>query len=321
MNESQTSSLRTRVLVSIIGIPFLLYSAYSGGILFLLTVLTISIFAIWEYFDLLRFQGVNISRTSSIIILIALHLTFYHERLFAWIIPIIDPNGNVATLSKLQLLLVVLVLGISILLLTELFTKSKTSSYLKIGVSLVGIFWIGLGGSMLVGIRELFANEFPFWISQKYLSAISTTLDSSIISKTYEWGGLLMIGIFITIWVCDTAAYFVGVGIGKNYISKISPNKTWEGAIGGVVGALLMMIFVVQPMLPFLSGTDAKVLGLMIGIFGQMGDFVESKFKRDSNVKDSSTLIPGHGGMLDRFDSLLFVAPLIYLYIDFVVLS
>lgn len=321
MNNNSNSNLKIRILVSIFGIPFLLYSAYLGSVLFLCTVLTISIFSLWEYFTMLRLQGKNIYRTSSLIIVVALHLTFFHEKLFGLLIPLISNSGSVAILSKFQLLLVVLVVGISILLLTELFAKSKISSAEQVGLMFVGIFWIGLGGSMLVGIRELFANEFPFWLSQKYFATAPKIFDEEVIKQTYNWGGILVVGIFISVWICDTTAYFVGHSIGKHKVSKISPNKTWEGAIGGLVGAIVSMLFIVKPMLPFVSIFDAIVLGVMIGTFGQMGDFVESKFKRDANVKDSSSLIPGHGGMLDRFDSLLFLAPLLYLYIDFVILS
>ncbi|MDA0987042.1 MAG: phosphatidate cytidylyltransferase [Bacteroidetes bacterium] len=320
MSSEHKSNLKTRIMVSVVGIPFLLYSAYLGGILFLLTILTISIFATWEYFDLVKLQGVKIIRATVLIFIIALHLTFFHEKLFGFFIPILNPSGLIPSFSKLQLFLVVLVAAILTLLLQEIILKSKNPSYSNVGVAFVALLWIGLGGGMLVGIRELFGKEFPFWISQKYFNGI-TSFDDQLISKTYEFGGIMIIGIFITLWICDTAAYFVGKSVGKNKISEISPKKTWEGAIGGFIAAILTSVFIVKPLLPFISVFDSIILGSLIGIFGQMGDFVESKFKRDANVKDSSTLIPGHGGMLDRFDSLLFAAPLLYLYIDFVILS
>jgi phosphatidate cytidylyltransferase len=120
--------------------------------------------------------------------------------------------------------------------------------------------------------------------------------------------------------VCDSAAYFVGRAFGRHTLfERVSPKKTWEGAIAGfffAVGAFLLARFLV---LPYLSVSDALICGTIVGLFGQIGDLAESLLKRDAGVKDSSQLIPGHGGVLDRFDSIMFVAPLIFLYLDFVV--
>jgi phosphatidate cytidylyltransferase len=103
--------------------------------------------------------------------------------------------------------------------------------------------------------------------------------------------------------------------------ARVSPKKTWEGAVWGLAASILTMIAAQHFFLVYLEIYQAVLIGLIIGVFGQMGDLVESLFKRDAGVKDSSALIPGHGGVLDRFDSLIFVAPILYLYIDFVVLS
>ena len=102
---------------------------------------------------------------------------------------------------------------------------------------------------------------------------------------------------------------------------RVSPNKTWEGAVWGFIAAVATMIIAQKLILPYLRLHQAIIIGMIIGVFGQIGDLVESLFKRDAGVKDSSSIIPGHGGVLDRFDSLIFVSPILYLYIDFVVLS
>ena len=98
---------------------------------------------------------------------------------------------------------------------------------------------------------------------------------------------------------------------------RVSPSKSWEGAIAGFIFAIITMIIAKSILLEFLTLKDVIVLGIIIGFIGQLGDLVESLFKRDSGVKDSSGLIPGHGGMFDRFDSLLMSAPVIWLYLRY----
>lgn len=121
---------------------------------------------------------------------------------------------------------------------------------------------------------------------------------------------------FILIWTCDTMAFFGGKYLGKHKLSEISPKKTWEGSITGFVFTLIVSYLFYYFSNGKLTFIDAAAFGLIIGIFSQIGDLFESLFKRKLNVKDSSHIIPGHGGVLDRFDSLIFVAPLIFLYLN-----
>ena len=108
-------------------------------------------------------------------------------------------------------------------------------------------------------------------------------------------------------WVNDTFAYFVGRLIGRHRMApRISPNKTIEGAVGGVVGSVLFALVVKMYSPSWFSLRDAALLGLVVGLVGQWGDLFESTVKRDLRVKDSGRLFPGHGGLLDRFDSALF---------------
>ncbi|MFZ1281640.1 MAG: phosphatidate cytidylyltransferase, partial [Ignavibacteriaceae bacterium] len=131
-------------------------------------------------------------------------------------------------------------------------------------------------------------------------------------------GGYLIISIFASIWICDSAAFFGGTALGKHKLfHRVSPKKSWEGAIFGFVFAILAMILAKNLVLDFLSLKDAIAIGLITGTIGQIGDLAESLLKRDAGVKDSSNLIPGHGGIFDRFDSLLFSAPVIYLYLTY----
>jgi len=118
------------------------------------------------------------------------------------------------------------------------------------------------------------------------------------------------------IWVTDTGAYYTGKSIGKHkFAPSISPNKTWEGTIGGLVAAILAAVAFKLFILAFLTWTDVFALALLGGFWGQLGDLLESAVKRSADVKDSGSLLPGHGGVMDRFDSLIFTAPMYYLYL------
>lgn len=185
---------------------------------------------------------------------------------------------------------------IILLLLFELF-RNKESAIANIGSTLLGIFYIGFFSSAIINLRE-FYNE-PF--------------------LTYSQGGYLIISILVSIWICDSAAYFIGSAYGLHKLMpRVSPNKSWEGAVAGFVFAIATMIAAREFVLQFLTLKDAAAVGFIIGMFGQIGDLIESLLKRDAHVKDSSSIIPGHGGILDRFDSLLFTAPIVYLYLTFI---
>jgi phosphatidate cytidylyltransferase len=124
-----------------------------------------------------------------------------------------------------------------------------------------------------------------------------------------EW----IIFLYATVWASDSMAYYLGKGIGKKKLYKeVSPNKTVAGAvgslIGGAVGALIMMATIV----PSLHVTAAVLTGIIIGAISIIGDLIESMFKRDAGVKDSSIIIPGHGGILDKIDGSLFSGPVLY---------
>ena len=117
----------------------------------------------------------------------------------------------------------------------------------------------------------------------------------------------------IVIMSCDTFAYFVGRKIGKRKLyAAVSPNKSIEGGFGGLVGSVFAILIVKLTFLPTLGFFDAVLIGLLLGVMGQLGDLFESLLKRACQVKDSGNIIPGHGGMLDRLDSLLFAFPLVY---------
>jgi phosphatidate cytidylyltransferase len=128
-------------------------------------------------------------------------------------------------------------------------------------------------------------------------------------------------GLFVvlgSVWVCDTVAYGVGKSLGTHpIVPTISPNKTWEGTIAGFVGAVAAG----TALTPWLTGGTIWIgvgAGALVGVFAQLSDLVESALKRDAGVKDAGGLIPGHGGLLDRVDSLILTAPVLYYYLGLV---
>lgn len=132
--------------------------------------------------------------------------------------------------------------------------------------------------------------------------------------------GTIPIIIIASIWINDTMAYLVGSFIGKTPLSKISPKKTIEGTLGGII--LCITVIGLGTYLIYATWTVAflsMVIAAMCAIFGTLGDLLESKLKRMADVKDSGSFMPGHGGFLDRFDSLLVAVPAVWLYIELVV--
>jgi len=139
----------------------------------------------------------------------------------------------------------------------------------------------------------------------------------------YAW--LFPCAILFSIWINDTMAYIVGSFIGKTPFSKISPKKTWEGTAGGAILCVLVIGVFIGPLLyssaafrnsyPQFKNSDWFIIAAICAVFGTLGDLLESKIKRTADVKDSGSIMPGHGGFLDRFDSLLIATPFVWLYV------
>jgi len=115
----------------------------------------------------------------------------------------------------------------------------------------------------------------------------------------------------------DTCSFYVGRFFGRHKLTRISPGKTWEGALGGLIANVVSAGVYAWLFFPSLSVNSLMVLGIIIGISGQVGDLAESMLKRMSNTKDSGNILPGHGGMLDRIDSFLFAIPVLYVYLNY----
>ncbi len=161
----------------------------------------------------------------------------------------------------------------------------------------------------------------PFSAAQKFVTGLlyiggGCIFLTMIPYKDDEFAKYLIMGIFILIWVNDSFAYLVGKSIGRTKpFPSISPKKTLEGYLGGLIFALVAAYFLARYE-PILNPTQWTVLAIIIVITGNLGDLLESKFKRMAGVKDSGAIMPGHGGMLDRLDSLIFAAPFAYLALN-----
>ena len=174
----------------------------------------------------------------------------------------------------------------------------------NIGYSAAGLVYISLSHGLMIDLRCQGLGE--------------------LFGSTFDYGWIIPLVIVASIWINDTMAYIVGSLIGKTPFSKISPKKTWEGTIGGMVLAVLFIGFVFAPLLvrSYYQDSIVKpqelhwfVIAAIAAIAGTGGDLFESKLKRIANVKDSGHIMPGHGGFLDRFDSLLFAIPFVWVYV------
>lgn len=317
MTQGAFTSLPTRVGVAVVGIPLILWLTYEGGYFFFAFVALISALSLHEFYALQERRGSFPLKSVGLVAGFLVTAAFIYPRFHLQLFRFLEERGmRLAMFSPLQFLLVVLLLFCLIALTIELF-RAKCSPSGNLGATVLGVMVISLFFGCLIGIREVFPYGFPV---NKFLSTFPQ--DEAREAVIDRWGAYTMISLFATIWICDTAAYFVGSKFGKHKLfERVSPKKSWEGAIAGFVAAALTMVVAKEIALEYLSVGHAVTIGMLIGSFGQMGDLVESRFKRDVGVKDSSSIIPGHGGVYDRFDSLVFVSPIVYLYLDFIVLS
>lgn len=159
-------------------------------------------------------------------------------------------------------------------------------------ISIVGLVYITLSLSLFYPLRAYLASTF-----------------------FGDWGYAIPLVVILTIWVNDTMAYLVGSLIGRTPLSSISPNKTWEGTIAGVLIAVLLITKVLGKYIPIDEQT-IFLISSVSAIAGTFGDLLESKLKRMAGVKDSGQMMPGHGGFLDRFDSIILATPFVWLLLQ-----
>lgn len=226
----------------------------------------------------------------------------------------------------------------------EFYGMARTTGaapHLPAGVALGGSCVVALAAPAWWPLPALVLSAFlvaaPFLLPQSaFLQSLAVTLAGAVYptgllgslvllrsartaavdARTAFW---LVVLTFLLVWATDVFAYYVGRAVGQHPLApQISPNKTWEGTLGGLAAAALVAILLKTTVLDLLAWPDVAVLALLGGGVSQVGDLLESQLKRATGADDSSSLLPGHGGVLDRFDAMVVAAPLIYLYLHLV---
>jgi phosphatidate cytidylyltransferase len=274
------SSLAQRVLSAVLLLPLLVVVIWWNVWSVAATVLVATVVALFELYAAFRQGGyqprvaVGLACALAIILALALQATF-----------------------SLDLILPVLTLSIIASLIAELAYESQPGSLPSWGLSLAGAFYV----AWLLGHFIL-------------LRSLGTPLHDTIFKQLGMQPGVAWIYYVCAVtWLQDTGAYFVGRQFGRHKLAPmLSPKKTWEGAAGGMIAAVLTGAGCVLLLGLPITLLQGALLGVVGGIVGPLGDLSESLIKRQVGLKDAGNLIPGHGGLLDRVDSLLFSAPILY---------
>ncbi len=244
--------------------------------------------------------------------------------------------SNIVNLNKVFSILFGILIYSSVILVShynkqsELFLNNLFNSNLTLNANIKQLNLVLLGITIVVSIKCIiflfYDSVQKISTSSKYLYLLGyITLPFIFTVKisfgTNDYNPKIIIGLFVLIWTNDTFAYLVGKSMGKHKLfERVSPKKTIEGFVGGMVfaafaGFLISKLYI-QPKPEFSDKSILiwMIIALIVSFFGTIGDLIESKFKRIAGVKDSGSIMPGHGGILDRLDSVIFVAPFIFLF-------
>ncbi|MBR8835993.1 MAG: phosphatidate cytidylyltransferase [Stigonema ocellatum SAG 48.90 = DSM 106950] len=283
----------SRIVSGIIAIALALFSTLTGGWYFTLLFAIIIFLGQIEYFNLVRAKGMApAAKTTMFVSQVLLVICTLDGSLADAVMPV------AGTFICFYLLF-----------------QPKMATIADIAASILGLFYTGYLPSYWVRLRSLDSAGI------NYLSLGSSWSKdwSDILQKrdfnSVPQGLTATLLTFLCIWAADIGAYIIGKFFGKTPLSEISPKKTVEGAVFGLASSVVVAVaaayYLDWPRTPF----TGMALGLLIGIASIFGDLTESMLKRDAGVKDSGQLIPGHGGILDRTDSYIFTAPLVYYFV------
>jgi phosphatidate cytidylyltransferase len=273
-------TLALRVLVAVIGIPLILGAVWLGGWWLTGLVAAVSTIGLWEFYRLADAKGIRPYRWWGLILglllILGIHLSEHRYLAFFY-----DAYGYFMLCFLAALCVLV-------------FQKDIKDSLNRIAVTAFGICYVPLLLGHMIPLRES--------------HALCLFSDRMV-------GQKLLLLTFVLVWLNDTGAYFTGMLLGKRpLVPHISPKKSVEGLIGGVLVTVIAAVVIQHYVLSRVALLNIIVIALGVSVIGTVGDLVESVFKRDSGIKDSGTILPGHGGVLDRFDSLLFAVPFVYWY-------
>lgn len=269
-----------RAITGTIFVVVLVGAIVLGGIYLRITFGLIVLLGLYEFFKLF---AANSPSKPSVIVGTTIGFIVYVLSVLTYYFQ--EPYVNI--------LIGVMILSLICVSIIELF-RQKTNPFENVGLILTGTLYISLPFVLLLQLTERYGQGWSY--------------------SNYPW---LVLSIFILIWCNDTFAYLTGKLIGKHKLfERISPKKTWEGFIGGVVFAVIAGIILAF----FLEESYTKYItyALAAGVIGTLGDLVQSMLKRSVHVKDSGTILPGHGGILDRFDAVLFATPVIFILERFI---
>jgi len=202
---------------------------------------------------------------------------------------------------------------ISLIFVNELFFNENRPFH-NIAFTLLGIFYIAVPFSLFHFMIFHITDELNIGINNGRDIVNFLFQPTNLVEYNYQ----ILLGFFFLHWINDTGAYLVGVPFGKHKLFKrISPKKSWEGVVGGVVFSLVAAVLLSKYFLS-LSLVSWLIIAVIVVTFGTLGDLIESLLKRYLGLKDSGTFLPGHGGFLDRYDGVLFSAPIVFTYLQLV---
>lgn len=277
------SNLTQRILTAIIGVPLLLLVFYFGSYYFLAFILLIVGFGSYEFFRLVDNKNLDSKKVIGIVFCIILPIGAYFGYLyFIFLFTLVSIFTLFINLQKQDL----------------------SNTLIGAGTKFLGIVYIGWFLSHAILIRNINESIFPY-------------IDNANI-KNNDIGFFWIVFVVACTFLNDSAAYFFGKYKGKiKLVPRLSPGKTVEGTVCGIFMALLCGIIINLIFSSPISYIWAMLLGFVVGVVAVLGDLIESMFKRSVSIKDSGGLLPGHGGVLDRFDSLILVFPVMYYLILF----